>query len=372
MASVELRGIAKSFGRTTALADVSFTVADGSFFCLLGPSGAGKTTTLKTIAGLAEPDQGTVLFDGVDVGDVEPTHRNVAMCFESYALYPQHNVRDNLASPLRSPRHRRPEAEVVKRVTEVATTLGIDHLLDRKVGALSNGQRQRVALGRVLVRPADAYLLDEPLTHLDAKLRASMRAELKLIARQDGTTTVYVTHDYVEALSLGERIGVLNEGRVIQVGTPQEIWEQPATVFVAQAFGKPRMVLLPGAVVDDPAGGRFFRDVSGSLRAPLPEGADVAVGTQLQAGFRPRDARVLGPDAAVPDGHVAVRGRVAVTELIGAQIEVSVEVDGTLLAVVGDRARLGQVAEGDRVTVVVPAGRVLMFEHGPEGARIGP
>jgi ABC-type sugar transport system ATPase subunit len=289
------------------------------------------------------------------------------MCFESYALYPQWDVRANLASPLRSPRHRRPAAEVDRRVSAVAETLGIGHLLDRKVGALSNGQRQRVALGRVLVRPADAYLLDEPLTHLDAKLRASMRAELKMIARQDGTTTVYVTHDYVEALSLGERIGVLREGRMVQVGTAKKVWEKPANVFVAQAFGKPRMVLLPGSVVD----GRRFRDSSGSLEVPLPRGAEVAQGTELQAGFRPRHARVLGPDADVPEGHVAVRGRVVVTELIGSQIEVSVEVGDTLLAVVGDRASLARVAAGDQVTVLAPETGVLLFEAGPEGSRIG-
>ncbi len=369
MARLDLRDVAKNYGSTPALREVSFEAADGSFFCLLGPSGAGKTTTLKTIAGLEEPDSGTVLFDDDDIGPVEPEDRNVAMCFESYALYPQLDVFDNLASPLRSPRHRSTSEQIQKRVTDVATTLGIDQLLRRRVTELSNGQRQRTALGRVLVRPADAYLLDEPLTHLDAKLRATMRAELQLIAREKGTTTVYVTHDYVEALALGDRIGVLDQGRVLQVGTPRQVWERPVNVTVAQMFGKPRMVLLPGTAVDTPEG-TVFRDTSGAMEVPLAAGTPVAAGFGLRVGFRPRDARILGPDAEVGNDHVGVRGRVAVTELIGSQLEVSVEIDDHLLAVVGDRSQLRAFQEGDAVTVVTPTERVLVFEDDPEGRRI--
>ncbi len=206
MATVSLKGLSKSFGKTRAVNDLTVDIADGEFFVILGPSGAGKTTTLKSIAGLVDIDAGTVTIGGNDVTRVEPYHRNVAMAFESYALYPQKTVSENLASPLKSGRTGKyTEAQRTERIDQVTTTLGINPLLKRFPRELSNGQRQRVALGRVLVRPADIYLLDEPLSHLDAKLRAAMRAELKQLGAMSKTTTVYVTHDYQEALALGDR-----------------------------------------------------------------------------------------------------------------------------------------------------------------------
>ncbi|MCE0447341.1 ABC transporter ATP-binding protein [Streptomyces tricolor] len=292
--SIALRDVRKSYGRTTALDGLDLDVREGEFFCLLGPSGAGKTTTLKTVAGLERPDAGTVEIDGRDMRDVEPYDRGVAMCFESYALYPHRSVYDNLVSPLRSPRHRLPAAEARDRVGAVAELLGIGGLLDRMPGQLSNGQRQRVALGRVLVRPARAFLLDEPLSHLDAKLRQQMRAELKAIGAVRRTTTLYVTHDSVEALALGDRIGVIRAGRIVQTGTREDIWYRPYDTEVARAFGRPRINLLPGAVT----GSGTFRSPDGALELPLP--LRVAAGTEVLVGVRPRDVSLTGEGTGSP------------------------------------------------------------------------
>ncbi len=238
MATLSIANLRKTYGKTVAVDDLTVDIRDGEFFVILGPSGAGKTTTLKSIAGLVDIDRGSVHIGGVDLTRVEPYQRNVAMAFESYALYPQKTVSENLASPLKSGRTGKyTEQDRATRIDQVTTTLGINHLLKRFPRELSNGQRQRVALGRVLVRPADVYLLDEPLSHLDAKLRAAMRAELKQLGAMSNTTTVYVTHDYQEALALGDRIAVLREGRLVQIGTPEQIWRQPADTFVARALG---------------------------------------------------------------------------------------------------------------------------------------
>ena len=236
----------KEYGRVVALDGLDLDVADGEFFVLLGPSGAGKTTTLKCVAGLERPTAGRVAIGGRDVTDVEPNARHVAMAFENYALYPQHTVYDNIAFPLRSRRYARPAADARRLIDAVAATLSIGHLLQRMPGELSGGQRQRVALARVLVRPADVLLLDEPLSHLDAKLRATMRAELKSLGDLQRTTALYVTHDYQEALALGDRIAVLDAGRLVQVGTREDLWHRPG-----QRLRCPRLRPAP----DQPAAG---------------------------------------------------------------------------------------------------------------------
>ncbi|WP_420076361.1 ABC transporter ATP-binding protein [Streptomyces sp. JL3001] len=359
---IRLRDVRKTYGRVTALDGLELDVREGEFFCLLGPSGAGKTTTLKTVAGLETPDAGTVELDGRDMHGVEPYDRGVAMCFESYALYPHKSAYDNLASPLRSPRHRLPAAKARERIGEVAELLGISALLDRPVGRLSNGQRQRVALGRVLVRPARAFLLDEPLSHLDAKLRQQMRAELKAIGAVRRTTTLYVTHDSVEALALGDRIGVIRNGRIVQTGTREEIWYRPHDTEVARAFGRPRINLLPGAVTAD--GG--FRSADGKVELPIR--AEAAPGTEVLIGVRPRDLTLgEGP------GH-ELTGTVYVTEVLGRSVEVTVRLGEQHLSLVAPRREATDLRPDDPVRLSVRPENLLLFEADrPErpGRRIG-
>ncbi|WP_328413953.1 ABC transporter ATP-binding protein [Streptomyces violaceus] len=346
---ITLSGIRKAYGRTVALDELELEVREGEFFCLLGPSGAGKTTTLKTIAGLEQPDSGTVVLDGEDMRGVEPYDRGVAMCFESYALYPHRSAYDNVASPLRSPRHRLPAAEARQRIGAVAELLGISALLDRPVGQLSNGQRQRVALGRVLVRPARAFLLDEPLSHLDAKLRQQMRAELKAIGAVQHTTTLYVTHDSVEALALGDRIGVIRQGRIVQTGTREEIWYTPYDTEVARAFGRPRINLLPGVVTES--------GVRADGGVELPVRASAAPGTDVLVGLRPRDIALHG------DGH-ELTGTVYVTEVLGRSVEVTVRL-GTgeqRVSLVAPRADAARLRADDPVRLAVRPENLLLFE----------
>lgn len=357
---IALSGIHMSYGKTTALDGLDLEVAAGEFFCLLGPSGAGKTTTLKTIAGLEQPTAGTVELDGTDMDGVEPYDRGVAMCFESYALYPHRTAYDNLASPLRSPRHRLPANQARERIGAIAGLLGISGLLDRPVGQLSNGQRQRVALGRVLVRPARAFLLDEPLSHLDARLRQAMRAELKAIGAVRRTTTLYVTHDSVEALSLGDRIGVIRDGRIVQTGTREEIWHRPYDTFVARSFGRPRMNLLPGTVT----GGGNFRSVDGSYELALPVPAPP--GTPVQLGVRPRDLALGGEG-------LELTGTVYITEVLGRAVEVTVRIGEQQLSLVAPRADTAGLRPDDPVRLTARPENLLLFEaDGPRrpGRRI--
>jgi multiple sugar transport system ATP-binding protein len=354
MATVSVANLRKTFGKTTAVDELSVDIADGEFFVILGPSGAGKTTTLKSIAGLVDIDHGSVCIAGVDVTRVEPYHRNVAMAFESYALYPQKTVSENLASPLKSGRTGKySEAERKERIDQVTTTLGINQLLNRFPRELSNGQRQRVALGRVLVRPADIYLLDEPLSHLDAKLRAAMRAELKQLGAMSNTTTIYVTHDYQEALALGDRIAVMREGRLVQIGTPQQIWRQPADTFVARALGQPEINILDG-VVDE---GRV-RLGDGSFDVPVPADVHCGRGDRVRVGLRPSDIHVVADNA----GPANIRGRVVLAERLGRNVELTVDVGGAQLIVLAS-GREG-VDEGAPITMTVADSDVHVFAAG--------
>lgn len=241
MACIELTHISKQFRKTVALDDVSFQVNDKEFFVLFGPTGAGKTTILKTIAGIESPDEGIIKIDEEIVNLIEPAHRNVSMVFENYALYPHFSVYDNIASPMRSPLHKTDEETIRKEVHRIAAMLKIEPLLDRLPSQISNGQKQRVAIGRCLVRKPNVFLMDEPLAHLDAKLRHFMRAELKEMQANFDTTTIYVTHDYMEALSLGDRIAVINRGQIEQLGTANEVYYTPVNQFVARLFGEPEI-----------------------------------------------------------------------------------------------------------------------------------
>ena len=245
MADVVLSGLTKSFGATRALTDMTMTIADGSFVVLLGPTGAGKTTTLRLIAGLDRPDRGDISIDGRSVLTDTPAQRDVAMVFQQYSLYPHLTVRENLAFPLRSPVLNWSEPDIARKIGEVAEVLRISHKLDNKATQLSGGEMQRVSIGRALVRSPRIYLMDEPLSSLDAKLRADLRIELKRIHAELGATFLYVTHDQIEAMTMASHVGVLDQGKLVQFGTPREIYENPVSTYVASRLGQPRINLLP-------------------------------------------------------------------------------------------------------------------------------
>jgi multiple sugar transport system ATP-binding protein len=245
MASVSLSSVHKRFGAVTAVDNLQLDIADGEFFVLLGPSGAGKTTTLRLVAGLEQPDKGRILMNGVDITETPPAQRDCAFVFQQYSLYPHLTVFDNLAFPLRAPMRRVPEAEITRRVERVAQTLHIESKLQRKSTALSGGEMQRVAIGRALVREPRVFLMDEPLSSLDARLREELRVELKRLQRQSGATVLYVTHDQVEATTLADRIAILEHGRIQQVGTPIEVYEDPHSLHVAQRLGTPAINVVP-------------------------------------------------------------------------------------------------------------------------------
>jgi multiple sugar transport system ATP-binding protein len=249
MAEVALLDVSKSYGAVDAVRNLSLSIANGEFVVLLGPTGAGKTTTLRLIAGLERPDSGNVLIQGRVVTEEMPAERDVALVFQQYSLYPHLTVYDNLAFPLRSPARRMNEQLVRRRIHQVAELLHIEQKLGNRATALSGGEMQRVAIGRALVREPAVYLMDEPLSSLDAKLRAELRLELKRIQRELGTTILYVTHDQIEAMTMADRIGVMNEGALIQLGTPREIYEQPINAYVAGRLGTPAINLIPAELL---------------------------------------------------------------------------------------------------------------------------
>ncbi len=245
MAEVILQSVSKAFSGNTALIDVSMTVPDGAFVVLLGPTGAGKTTMLRMVSGLDKPDAGDVLIGGQSTRGLTPAQRNVAMVFQQYSLYPHLTVRENMEFPLKSPLLRTPKEEIARKVGEVAEILQISHKLNNKATALSGGEMQRVSIGRALVRNPAVYLMDEPLSSLDAKLRADLRVELKNIQANLGATFLYVTHDQIEAMTMATHVGVLDQGRLVQFGTPREIYEQPVSIYAASRLGQPRINILP-------------------------------------------------------------------------------------------------------------------------------
>lgn len=245
MAEVILQNTTKSFAGNRALDDISMTVPDGSFVVLLGPTGAGKTTTLRMVSGLDTPDSGDVFIGGRSMRGLTPAQRNVAMVFQQYSLYPHLSVRQNLEFPLKSPLLKTPQRVIDEKVNAVAETLQISHKLDNKATALSGGEMQRVSIGRALVRNPQIYLMDEPLSSLDAKLRSDLRIELKNIQAKSGATLLYVTHDQIEAMTMATHVGVLHEGRLVQFGSPREIYEQPISIYAATRLGQPRINVLP-------------------------------------------------------------------------------------------------------------------------------
>jgi len=321
MAQIRFDRVTKRFGGHTAVRELSLEIADGEFFVLLGPTGAGKTTTLRLIAGLEQPNAGTIAIGGQDVREWSAAQRDVALVFQYYSLYPRYTVRENLAFPLRSKARRYSEAEIAERIARAAKTLRIEHLLDRKTDKLSGGEMQRVSIGRAIVREPRAFLMDEPLSNLDAKLREALRAELKDLQMKIGGTFLFVTHDQIEAMSMGDKVGVLNAGRLMQVGTPQEIYNQPRDVFVAGFVGSPAINLVDGELGEGRA-----TALSGKLHIPLNGAAAAktrgATGPVV-LGIRSEDIRV-GPNEAV-------EARVHDVENHGVEKIVTLRVDGHLI-----------------------------------------
>ncbi len=363
MARLELVNVVKRFGKIVAVDHVSFRVEDGEFFALLGPSGCGKTTTLRLIAGLETPDEGEIYIDDELVNYVHPKDRNITMVFQNYALYPHMTVFENIAFPLMVRRKELglTQEDIRKRVYDIAKLLQIEDLLDRYPSQLSGGQQQRVALARALVRRPRIWLLDEPLSNLDAKLRVYMRAELKKIQRQLGVTTIYVTHDQVEAMSMADRIAVMNKGKIMQIGTPLELYDRPANTFVASFIGTPPMNLIKCSfdyqerekVLTIKCPG-FTHTIKGSLASTITE---KATSNNILVGIRPNHVRI------VKSTHPgAVRGRVLVSEVLGSEQILLVDIGGETI-----RVKVGFEGEafrevGEEVGLVIDYDKIYLFD----------
>ncbi len=349
MAAIELRDLHKSFGDFTALERLNLSIEDGEFLVLLGPSGCGKSTTMRLIAGLEEPTSGEIVIGERMVNDVPARDRDLAMVFQNYALYPHMTVAENIGYPLKIAKL--PKSERAERVREAAAKVEMEHLLARRPGELSGGQRQRVALARAIVRTPQLFLMDEPLSNLDAKLRTVMRAELRHLQKELATTTIYVTHDQVEAMTLADRIVILNDAKIQQMGSPAEIYARPANTFVAGFIGSPPMNMIEGTV----SAGQF-QHATGTLDLPdQPDGS-------ATIGIRPEDLRVVETGAGQIDGVVYS------SELLGDSTLLNVRVGAALIAV-----KVGP--EGGRemdapVSLTLDRGKLHVFD-GQSGERRG-
>jgi len=369
---LRLEGVVKRFGDHTALAGVDMEVEEGEFFVLLGPSAAGKTTTLRAIAGLEACESGRVLFAGQDYTRRPVRDRPMAMIFQTFALYPHLTVRANLGYPLREAGVER--GEIVRRVDEIAAMLRLSHTLERKPATLSGGEQQRVAIGRALIRRPKLLLLDEPLTNLDAKLRHDTRAELKRLHRELGMTMVFATPDQLEALSMGQRIGVLRDGRIVQTGTPDALYMRPNDRFVATLVGAPAMNLLPaewaGAGRADAIRLPFMSLAAPPGSAGAGAGADglagLPAGAPLLFGIRPHD---LAPVDGDPDGP-AFDGRVHLTEPLGDVTILDIEAGDTLVKMIVAEERALAFRPGDPIRVRVDLGQAHLF-HRETGVALG-
>jgi multiple sugar transport system ATP-binding protein len=347
-AGVVFESVSKRFGDVHAVRDLSLEGEEGEFLVLVGPSGCGKTTALRMIAGLEEPTSGRISIAGTAVNGVQPRDRDIAMVFQNYALYPHMCVRDNLAFGLKQ--RRTPKAEIEQRVAEAAAMLGLEPLLERKPKELSGGQRQRVALGRAIVRRPKVFLMDEPLSNLDAHLRLRTRAEISALHRKLQTTFVYVTHDQVEAMTMGTRIAVMKDGVLQQLDTPQRLYDEPANAFVAGFIGSPSMNLLEGEVI---AAGETFAFSGPSLTLPLPASAGVAP-RHVLLGVRPEHFALA--DERQPG---AIRGEVVLLEPLGSDLFVTVEAAGT--QVVARLAPSTNVQRGDAIALAPDVAHVHLF-----------
>ena len=362
MASVSFRHVYKRFGDVSVIKDFNLEIADKEFMVFVGPSGCGKSTNLRMLAGLEEISEGDILIGDRVVNDVPPKDRDIAMVFQSYALYPHMSVYDNMAFGLKL--RKMPKAEIDRRVKEAAENIGLSHLLDRKPKALSGGQRQRVALGRAIVREPAVFLMDEPLSNLDAKLRVSARAEISKLHQKLGTTFIYVTHDQVEAMTMGDRIAVLADGLLQQADTPRNLYNEPVNVFVAGFIGSPAMNFFNGTLVSEE--GRQFVD-TGDFRVRVPEDRKTAfgpyVGKEVIMGIRPE--HVHAPEYAPVNIDAApVSATVEVVELLGHELHLYLNSGKNSLVGTVD-PRFG-VHTGNKIEVVFDMGNVHLFDKATE------
>jgi len=363
LSRVKVVNLRKKFDKTIAVDGISFEVKDGEFVILLGPSGCGKTTTLRCIAGLETPDEGEIYIGDRLVNDLPPKDRDIAMVFQSYALYPHMSVYDNLAFPLKMRKY--PKQEIDKRVREVAKLLRIEELLDRKPRQLSGGQQQRVALGRALVRNPQVWLMDEPLSNLDAKLRVYMRAELKKLQKDLGITTIYVTHDQAEAMAMADRVAVMNQGKILQYDSPHAVYERPANIFVAGFLGSPPMNFVDANIVERDA--QLILD-AGFFELPLPEDLanlvrEQAKGDKVVIGFRPEN--IILSIEKQPES--VFQADVYVVEPMGSNLIVDLKAGDYLMkAVVPALTKLPGI--GEKVWVGFPLEKIHIFDAKTEQA----
>lgn len=360
MAQVTLRNLQKDFGAVSAVSNLSLTIEDGEFVTLLGPSGCGKSTTLACIAGLEDPSSGDILFDDQVVNDLSPRNRDIAMVFQDYALYPHMSVYENMTFGLTLRKVPKQEADAV--VQRVAGFLGLAPLLERRPGQLSGGQRQRVALGRAIVRNPAVYLMDEPLSNLDAALRVSTRSEIKQLQQELGTTTIFVTHDQEEALVLSDRIAIMSGGILQQFDEPKVIYGAPVNVFVAGFIGSPKMNLIGGApkVID---GELRFVGSDAAIVARLPDAAIAHAPDQVVLGVRPEHVRLKRA------GDTLMTGTITLVEPVGAVTYVDVRVGSTVIKASTDPE--DDFQDGETVSVEFQSNRLLLFAQ-DSGLRIHP
>ena len=359
MAEVTFHHVKKAYGPVTVIPDLSLDIQDHEFMVLVGPSGCGKSTALRMIAGLEEITSGDIEIGHRVVNEVPPKDRDIAMVFQSYALYPHMTVRENLEFGLKI--RKTPKAEMDRMVNEAAQILGITEFLDRKPKQLSGGQRQRVALGRAIVRKPAVFLFDEPLSNLDAKLRVQMRAEISTLQKRLQTTTVYVTHDQVEAMTMGDRMAVMSKGELQQVGTPLEVYEQPANLFVASFIGTPPMNFVPATLTD---GGATV--TASGFKMPVPEPFRAAAagreGAKAVLGIRPENVREASRDGG--GETVRVTAKAELVELLGHEVIVQGRVGDELIVAKVDPHRSPQI--GSTIDLVIEAGAAHLFDAATE------
>ncbi len=357
MASVILKNVVKAFGRTEVVHGVNLDIADREFVVLVGPSGCGKSTTLRLIAGLEQITAGEILIDGRMVNDLAPKDRDAAMVFQNYALYPHMNVFKNMSFGLKL--RKTPRDEIERRVREAAEMLELGDLLKRKPHQLSGGQRQRVAMGRAIVRHPSVFLFDEPLSNLDAKLRTQMRIEIKRLHKKVRTTVIYVTHDQVEAMTLADRIVVMKDGYIEQIGTPIDIFERPVNTFVAGFIGSPPMNLVPAKVTSSPAGNALFLTEGLQLNIPEKPASRVSPGQDVIMGLRTEDITIDAGDNALPEAWKA-EGLVEVIEPLGSEINLHVDIQGVRVIARCEGRR--RVAAGDRLRMALNLNHLHIFD----------